>query len=182
MVAELAARWHEGFILLAPTSRLVDARVHELLSHARAKFFDLETHVRLLPNGTLHATRRAGELFAALVPKGMEATSENEARRLFALVEAMESETNYRKAPVTRVFLLYCGRGLSRDEVAKRCRCVPSLITLRLQAIEQKLGRKAAELRQLSGHFERMAESLTDERARRIHRESALDAPEDDDG
>ena len=106
-----------------------------------------------------------------------EPVSDNEALRLFALVDALESETNYRKAPVIRVFLLYCGQGIKRDEVARRCRCAPSLVTLRLQAIEKKLGRKASELRQLSGHFDRIAESLTDERARRVHRASALDQP-----
>jgi hypothetical protein len=180
VVARLAARWHDGFILFTPTSRFVDGRVHELLSHARAKFFDLESNLDLTPWGELKARRRAGELFAALVPKEVAATSDNEAQRLFALIEALETETNYRKAPVTRVFLLYCARGLSREEVAKRCRCVPSLVTLRLKAIEAKLGRKAAELRLISGHFERIAESLTDDRARQVHRASALDQPEEE--
>ncbi len=104
-----------------------------------------------------------------------EVASDEDARRLFALLKALESEGNYRKAPVTRVFQLYCLEGLTRDEVAKKCHCVPSLVTLRLQAIEAKLGRKATELRQLSGHFERIAESLTDERARRINRASVVD-------
>jgi len=110
-----------------------------------------------------------------------EVASDEDARRLFALLKALESEGNYRKAPVTRVFQLHCLEGLTRDVVAKQCRCVPSLVTLRLKAIEQKLGRKASELRQLSGHFERIAESLTEQRARRVHRASALDQPDDDD-
>ena len=109
-----------------------------------------------------------------------EVASDDDARRLFALLKALESEGNYRKAPVTRVFQLYCLDGLTRDEVAKKCHCVPSLVTLRLKAIEARLGRKATELRQLSGHFERIAESLTDERARRINRASALDETNDD--
>ena len=104
-----------------------------------------------------------------------EPATDDEARRLFALLKALESDGNYRKAPVTRVFQLYCLEGLTRDEVAKKCQCVPSLVTLRLQAIESKLGRKASELRQLSGHFEQIADSLKDDRARRIRRESAMD-------
>jgi hypothetical protein len=52
---------------------------------------------------------------------------------------------------------------------------VPSLITLRLQAIERKLGRKPAELRQFSSQFERISDSLSDGRAAHIHRKSALD-------
>ena len=108
-----------------------------------------------------------------------EVASDDDARRLFALLQALESESNYRKAPVTRVFQLYCLEGLTRNAVAKQCHCAPSLVTLRLQAIESKLGRKASELRHLSGHFEQIAESLTDDRARHIHRESAMDLPDD---
>ena len=178
VVGDLAVRWREGFILFAPTSRWVDGRAHELLAHARAKFFDLESHVRLLPNGVLQAQRSAGELFSALVAKGSHGASDDEARRLFALLKALESEGDYRKAPVTRVFQLYCLEGLTREEVATKCRCAPSLVTLRLQAIEARVGRKASELRQLSGQFERIADSLTDTRARRVHRESALDEPD----
>lgn len=119
--------------------------------------------------------RRAGGRVSAVDP-----ATDDEARRLFALLKALESEGDYRKAPVTRVFQLYCLEGLKREEVAKKCRCVPALVTLRLQAIEARLGRKASELRQLSGHFERIADSLTDDRARHIHRKSAMDGPEDD--
>jgi hypothetical protein len=65
--------------------------------------------------------------------------------------------------------------------VAKACRCVPSLITLRLKSIEKKLGRKPTELRTLSTHFEKIADSLTDPNARRIHRQSAIDDADSDD-
>jgi len=123
-------------------------------------------------------TRGNAELRAANAR--LEPASDDEARRLFALLKALESESNYRKAPVTRVFQLYCLEGLTRKQVATQCHCVPSLITLRLQAIEAKLGRKASELRLLSDHFERIAESLTEDRARRVHRASALDQPEDE--
>jgi hypothetical protein len=109
-----------------------------------------------------------------------EPVSEDEARRLFALLRALELESNFRKAPVTRVFMLYCLDGKSRDAVARDCNCSPSLITLRLQAIERKLGRKPAELRQFSDHFERIADSLSDSRARRIDRRRAIDGSEPD--
>ena len=104
------------------------------------------------------------------------------ARKLFALVKALESETNYRKAPVIRVFYLYCVEGLTRQRVAKECRCVPSLVTLRLQAIAKKLGRHPKELRTFSSYFERISESLSDSRARFIDRQRALDGsdPEED--
>jgi hypothetical protein len=129
----------------------------------------------------MNATPEQYAAVAKILGVSEEVASDEDARRLFALLKALESEGNYRKAPVTRVFQLYCLEGLTRDEVAKLCRCVPSLVTLRLKAIERKLGRKASELRQLSGHFERIAESLTDERARHIHRESAMDQPDEED-
>jgi len=44
-----------------------------------------------------------------------------------------------------------------------------------LQVIEQKLGRKPAGLRTISNEFERIADSLSDPRARRINRQRALD-------
>ena len=87
---------------------------------------------------------------------------------MFALVRALELATKFRKAPVTRVFVLYCLDGKTRKVVARDCNCSPALITLRLKAIESKLGRKPAELRQYSDHFERIADSLSDPRARRI--------------
>jgi hypothetical protein len=79
------------------------------------------------------------------------------------------------KAPAVQVFRLYCMQALSRAQVAKQCKCAPSLVTLRLKAIEQKLGRKVAELRQLSGHFEKIDDSLRDDRARKVRRRSAID-------
>jgi hypothetical protein len=52
-----------------------------------------------------------------------------------------------REPPIVQVFRFYCVEGLPR------CGCVESLITLRLQQIEQKLGRPPAELRALSSQF-----------------------------
>jgi hypothetical protein len=80
-----------------------------------------------------------------------------------------------RCSPTRKVFRLYCQEGLNRAEVARRCGCVESLITLRLQPIEARLGRKPAELRALSGHFDGIENSVSDPRARRIRRQSASD-------
>jgi hypothetical protein len=105
----------------------------------------------------------------------VEPVGEDLAVRLFGLVNALESETNYRKAPVIRVFYLYCVKTLTRAEVARACRCVPSLVSLRLRTIEKKLGRKPKELRCFSSEFERISDSLSDSRARRIDRQRAMD-------
>ena len=109
----------------------------------------------------------------------VEPISDNEARRLFALVTALELETNFRKAPVILVFALYCRDGKTRKVVARECKCSPALISLRLQMIENKLGRKASELRQIAGHFDQIADSLTDSRARRIDRRRAMESDPD---
>jgi len=175
VIAGLATRLRQPFILLTPTSRHWDATSGELLASARAGLFDLESHVTILGNGRLHPKTAPGILFQPFAPEAKAAASDDEARRLFALLKALESESNYRKAPVTRVFQLYCLEVQSRNEVAKACRCVPSLITLRLKAIEKKLGRKPLELRAISSQFERITDSLTDSRARHIDRERAID-------
>jgi hypothetical protein len=122
-------------------------------------------------------------LFAAFLPGPTGAASDEVARRLFAVVEELEAEGKWRKAPVTKVFHLYCVKGLSRAEVAKGCGCVPGLVTLRLKLIEKKLGRKPVELRQLSPQFERIEDSLSDSRAKSIHRKGAIYGdPSDDEG
>jgi hypothetical protein len=183
VVAELTARHRQPFILLTPTSRHCNAKSRELLTTARAECFDLESNLTIFGNGSLHTKTSPGLLFQNFAPAAATGASDDDARRLFALLKALETESNYRKAPVTRVFQLYCLEEQSRNEVAKACHCVPSLITLRLKAIEKKLGRKPKELRVLSSQFERIADSLTDSRARHIDREQAIhgDDPPDED-
>lgn len=53
-----------------------------------------------------------------------------------------------------------------------------SVIFDRLKLLRQKLGRDPADLRQYSSHFEAITDSLSDARASRIHRQSAIDGPE----
>jgi hypothetical protein len=168
-----AARLGERFIILAPTSRFLDGPTTGLLKTGRAGFFDLNSHISMLPNGTLQARKTAGELFSPLLPATAEPTSANTALQLFALVEALDSENPLRKAPTITVFRLSFVQGLPRKAVAKQCDCVPSLITLRIREIETKLGRKRSELLQFSSHFQAIEDSLSDPRARRISRTRA---------
>jgi hypothetical protein len=120
------------------------------------------------------------ERVLGMSPSEPESVSPGAAFELFALLKALESETNYRKAPITRVFLLYCRDSLTLEQVAKACRCSPSLIKLRFREIEKKLGRKPSELRTFSGEFERIADSLSDSRARRIDRGRAIQGGDPD--
>ena len=167
--------WHLGepFILLAPTNRFLDANAKATLQKARAGFFALDNILQVGANG-LYAPKSAGELFSNYLPDSGHAVEEDVARQLFALVEQLESETSWRKAPILQVFRLYCRENLTRDEVAKECGCVPSLISLRLKQIEERLGRKRSELRQFSSHFEKMEDSMSDSRARKIDRRAAF--------
>lgn len=172
-LAAVAARVGKPFILIAPTSRFLDVPGQEILRAFEAEVFDLETNVLLLPSGVLQAKKNPMVLFARFLPGSTGEAPDEVARQLFALVEELEGEGKWRKAPVTKVFQLYCVKGLSRAEVAKKCGCVPGLITERLKRIEKKLGRKPSELRQLSPHFEQIEDSLSDPRAKGIYRKGA---------
>jgi hypothetical protein len=150
----------------------LEQKIDGLTSAVSSGFREVQSQVLALRKETCHPRRENGD--------GSETApmSDNEALRLFALLKALESETNCRKAPVTRVFRLYCLEGMTRNAIARQCRCAPSLVSLRFKAIRKKLGRKLSELRQvsmLSSHFEQMEASLRDDRARRIHRTSAMD-------
>lgn len=109
------------------------------------------------------------------------AVPEDVARQLFALIRELDIKGRWRKAPILQVFRLYCMEILSRDEVARHLGCARSLISLRLKQIEKKLGRKPTELRQLSSHFERIEDSLSDSRARKIRRSGLVDERGDQD-
>ena len=178
-VNRVFSQLREHFILLAPTGRFMEASCHGLIKTAKAGFFDLVSLLALEADGRLRPLRNAAALFTPFMPKSEEPASDHEARQLFALLKQLDAGQAVRKAPVSQVFRLYCLEGLSRAEVAKRCGCVESLVTLRLQEIERKLGRKPAELRDLSPEFERIEESLSDPRARRIHRRSAMEEGEE---
>jgi hypothetical protein len=169
--AQLICKLGERFVLLAPTGRYVDANSLGLLAGAKAGFFDLETKVSFLPSGILQARKSGGELFSkfALEPARRCGTAIVCSGEATGIGNIMAQGASAARVPA------YCMENLSRDEVAKRCGCVPSLVTRRLKAIEQKLGRKPTELRQFSSHFETMEESMRDTRAKRIYRPGLTD-------
>jgi len=173
VIAELGLRLQRPYILLAPTSDLLNAKSQELLAHAKAAFFPLDTTVILTDHGTLLPAKTPGELFAQFNPQPKDSIAENVARQTVALAKALDSEQPFRKAPVYSVFLLYCVEGLPVNEVAKKCRCVRSVVFTRLKLLRQKFGRNPSELRQYSAQFERIEASLSDPRARSIYRQGA---------
>jgi hypothetical protein len=174
VIMELVARLRQPFILLAPTTRHLDAVAQELLAKIGAGFFPLEGHVRLSGEGKLICTKLPAELFAKFAPSSPEPLAEEQARTALALVRTLDTELRARKAPVYSVFRLYCVEGLTAEEIARKCHCARALVYFRLEWLRQKLGRDPAELRQYSAHFERMEASLSDPRARRIYRKGAV--------
>lgn len=174
VIGQLVARLRQPFILLAPTSQHMDANVKELLANVGAGFFDLTSHVEFTATGQLRLRVPPGELFARFTPQPREPVEESAARNAFALIRALDSEQPVSKASVYTVFRLYCMEGLNAVQVARKCRCARSLVFRQLKVLRQKLGTHPRTLRQYSGQFERIEESLADPRARRVHRKTAM--------
>jgi hypothetical protein len=68
VIAELVARLQHPFILLAPTAAHLNATCRELLTHAKASFFPLDSTVCFTEHATLRSAKPPGELFASLCP------------------------------------------------------------------------------------------------------------------
>jgi len=116
----------------------------------------------------------------ARLPKLPEPVNEEDARRLFALVKQMDTDTAVRKAPLLQVFRLYCQENRSAAEVARDCGCSKALVVTRLAQLRRKLGRDPAQLRVIAGQFETMEEGFSDWRARKIQRRQAANLEDRD--
>jgi hypothetical protein len=177
-ILELIMRLRGKFILLAPTSRNVDALSQEMLARAGAAFFPLDRIVRLGADGMLDAREKPGVLFAAFSPQSPDLEADT-ARRAFALIQKLEGGAF---PSVMRVFQLHCMDALSVREVARRCHCSPATIANRLAVIREKTGLEPGQLRAYSPHLQKAAETLDDSRARRIYRPSAISEEFDEEG
>jgi hypothetical protein len=181
IIGQLIARLHQKFILLTPTSDLVDVNCQELLANNGAALFSLDAIVTLTSHGTLLPVRLPGELFASFRPDPSGSVSEEIALQLIALVKSLAAKYDFRKAPLYIVFMLYCAEGWTVKQIARECKCSRSLVFDRLKLLHRKLGRHPAELRQYSAHFEKIERSLSDPRARRIHRKRAINGDDQED-
>jgi len=169
VVAELAARLRQPFILLAASSSPLDAAGQEILAGAGAGFFPLDTCVRLAPHGVLQPVKSPGELFARFRPEPGESVDEDTARKAFALVEQLDSAP-LKPPSVLTVFRLYCLQNMSAAQVARQCACSKTSVMRRLELIREKTGAAPAALRRLSPHLEKLEEDIADSRARHIQR------------
>jgi hypothetical protein len=181
VISELHTKLQRPFILFAPTSDNLDTACHELLTVSSAAFFSLAATVQLSPDGTLVPLKPPGDLFAKFTPQPKASLSENAAVQVIALLRALAPKYKFRKAPLIDVFLLYCADSLSPAEIARHCKCTKGLIFIRLRLLKQKLGCHPSQLRQYSAYFQNIADSLSDSRARSIHRKTAIYGDEDSD-
>src|SRR5213075_1557111 len=94
-------------------------------------------------------------------------------RKAILLVKASDAAQGARKVSLYTVMRLYCFDCLTASQIARKCGSARSMIYDRIAELRQKLRRDPAELRQYSAHFEPMEESLSDPRAKRIHRKTA---------
>ena len=77
----------------------------------------------------------------------------------------LDSEVG-KKAQPSLVLRLYCVENWEPDKIAKELKCSRALVYSRLKALAKKLGQSPNQLREFSAHFERIADSLSDSRAR----------------
>jgi hypothetical protein len=174
VLSELAARLRRSFIIFAPSNRHLDVAAQELLANAGAGFFALDENVRLTSRGTLQAAKTPGELFAAFTPKPQEPPDEDAARRAFALVQQLDTDTPSKPPSTLTVFRLYCIEELSIPRIARKCGCSVGTVANRLALLRAKTGVAPESLRRLSGHISKMEEDLSDSRAKRLHRRSFI--------
>ena len=104
--------------------------------------------------------------------------SEGEARKVFLLLERLETGPKERKAPLGAVFRLLVLGGLSQRVVAGRCGCAESLISARVATIESGFRMSIGRLRNFASELREMETAVKGERSRK----KSAGAPEDFDG
>ncbi len=177
VIAELVARLGRPFILLAPTSLHMTANCDELLAHAKAAFFPLETTVTMTDHGTLHPTKTPGVIFARFTPEAKEPIDEDTARRAVALINQFDRKI--RPPSLITVFRMYCMDELSAEAIARKKECSKAAVVRRLKMIRKITGTAPANLRRLSAHLQKLEDAVSDPRARRIYRKGAVEADDE---
>ena len=109
------------------------------------------------------------------LPVRTEPVSDDAAVAVFALMKKLDDGARTRKAPLGRVFRLLILEGHSQEVVAVKCRCTPSLISLRVAEIERRMRRPLAELRLLAMRLGEMNATVQDSRARKIYQRGLVD-------
>jgi hypothetical protein len=174
IVAQLAARLRQKFILLAPTSQLVDVNCKELLANHGAALFPLETTVILTPHGTLVAARLPGEIFANFRPEPRDSADEETICKAYAISKALDAEGRFEPPTPFTVFCKYCMEGRSVAQIAIKCECSKLTVIRRLALIRARTGVHPRELRRLSPHLAKIDSDIAASQAARVHRKSLI--------
>jgi len=178
-ICELALRLRKPFILFAPASSHMDVACQELLSHAGAGFFALDSQVTWTEQGCLRLRRPSSELFEPFTPEPKRTLDEDTTRKAFALVKALDNHKFMSAPSLASVFSLYCIDGLNVTDIARKCLCSRGTIMNRLAAILKKTGVDPKAVRRLAANFDRSDEQISDFRARHIHRKRLIDDSDD---
>jgi len=137
-------------------------------------FFALDTNVTLTDHGTLHAIKSPGELFAKFTPQPKD-VEQDIARRVFALVQQLDSQSPKTQPSVLTVFRLYCIEELSAEAIARKHHCSKTTIIDRLNRIRTATGTDPQRLRAFSSQFNNIEQSTADSRAKNIHRKNLIE-------
>ncbi len=82
------------------------------------------------------------------------------------IAQELDSGSSRLQAPThTTVFKLYCKDGLSVKQIERECGCSHGTVMNRKRDLEAKLRRDLNELRTYSSHFEKIEQTLSDDRA-----------------
>jgi hypothetical protein len=147
IVGQLVALLRRPFVLLGPTTRLVKAPALGFLEGVKAEFFDLESHLSLLPSGVLAPRRSAGELFSHLVGTEQE-VSAKQVKKLFELFQKLSIRgQSQRKGKIDAVFWLLVFQHRRQASVAEELKCSESVISKRVREIEAFMGLRLEQLK-----------------------------------
>jgi hypothetical protein len=168
VIAELVARLRHAFILLAPTATHLNATCRELLTHAKAGFFPLDSTVLIIREGDLQPVRPPGELFAPFTPEPEE-DNQQLLIAAVALVQRLESIHTERPPTPLNVFHRRYVLQHSGVRIAKDFGCARATVGNRLRAIHDLLGDNLAGFERYAPHFQRILDQMSDPRARSIY-------------
>jgi hypothetical protein len=93
--------------------------------------------------------------------------NQGEAQRIFAVLTKLRTETGVRKAPLHDVFEYMVMQGLSGEETARRCKCVPSLISARVRTLKERFGMPVSQLQHYASVLNEMETSVRGDKRRR---------------
>jgi len=93
-----------------------------------------------------------------------ELISQEQIASFLAISKELDGNKRLKAPTHTTVLNLYCMEGLTTDEMVKKYGFSKGTVMSRKKDLETKLGRPLNELRAYSDHFEKIAESLSDDR------------------